>query len=129
MRRGAALLLALAALVATGCGGDDETAETVPPAPELSLPGDEEAPTLDDLSGSTTGTSTDGSDAAPAPGGQAPNEASPPADGGGDQGGQQQPPSGGQPAPDDTPDNDQPPPPGSPAERFEQFCEENPGAC
>ena len=41
---------------------------------------------------------------------------------------------GGIPAPEaeppaDTPENDTPPPPGSPAERFEEFCEENPGAC
>jgi len=32
-------------------------------------------------------------------------------------------------APSDTPDNDAPPPQGSPAERFEQYCNENPGAC
>ena len=28
-----------------------------------------------------------------------------------------------------TQQNDTPPPSGSPAERFEQFCQENPGAC
>ena len=32
-------------------------------------------------------------------------------------------------APADTPENDAPPPEGSPAERFEQYCNENPGAC
>jgi hypothetical protein len=31
--------------------------------------------------------------------------------------------------PTDTPENDAPPPEGSPAERFEQYCNENPGAC
>lgn len=31
--------------------------------------------------------------------------------------------------PQDTEQNDTPPPSGSPAERFERFCEENPGAC
>jgi hypothetical protein len=31
--------------------------------------------------------------------------------------------------PADTPENDAPPPEGSPAERFEQYCNENPGAC
>ena len=36
---------------------------------------------------------------------------------------------GGAAAPQDTETNDTPPPSGSPAERFEQFCEENPGAC
>jgi hypothetical protein len=126
VRREAALLFALLALVAAGCGGDDETAETVPPAPELSLPGNEEAPTLDDLPG-TTG--TDGTDDGATPDAQTPGEAAPPSDGGGQDQGGQQPPSGGTPAPDDTPQNDTPPPAGSPAERFEQFCQENPGAC
>ena len=31
--------------------------------------------------------------------------------------------------PSDTPENDTPPPADSPAERFEQFCNDNPGAC
>lgn len=31
--------------------------------------------------------------------------------------------------PADTPENDAPPPQGSPAERFEEWCNENPGAC
>jgi hypothetical protein len=47
--------------------------------------------------------------------------ATPPADTGGDTGGTQ--------APQDSPQTDTPPPSGSPAERFERFCEENPGAC
>ena len=39
-------------------------------------------------------------------------------------------PSGGaQTPPSDTEQNDQPPPQGSPADRFEQFCKDNPGAC
>jgi hypothetical protein len=37
--------------------------------------------------------------------------------------------SGGANAPEDTQQRDTPPPQGSPAERFEQFCNENPGAC
>lgn len=115
-----AIVLALLALVAAGCGGDDESAETVPPAPELSLPG-EETPTLEDLPDSTSTDSTTGTDAAPG-GGTTPPPATP-------QEPTQQPPSGGAPAPGDTPENDTPPPPGSPAERFEQFCQENPGAC
>jgi hypothetical protein len=122
-RKRVALLLALLALGVAGCGGDDES-ETVPPAPELSLPG-EDTPTLEDLPGSTTSTdSTTGTDTAPGGGGEVtPPPATPQEPGG------QQPPSGGQPAPGDTPENDTPPPPGSPAERFEQFCQENPGAC
>lgn len=31
--------------------------------------------------------------------------------------------------PEDSPENDIPPAPGSPAEQFEQFCDENPDAC
>ena len=115
-RHPVALLLAVLVLGIAGCGGDDEeSSETVPPGPELSLPG-EDVPTLDDLPDTT---STDGSEAEGESGGQP----APPA------GGQPTPPAGGQPAPDDSPQNDTPPPPNSPAERFEQFCAENPGAC
>ena len=32
-------------------------------------------------------------------------------------------------APADTPESDSPPPEDSPAERFEDYCDENPGAC
>jgi hypothetical protein len=32
-------------------------------------------------------------------------------------------------APEDSQQNDVPPPQGSPAERFEKFCSQNPGAC
>jgi hypothetical protein len=41
------------------------------------------------------------------------------------------PPSGGTPDPakPDSPENDVPPEPGTPEEKFEQYCEENPGAC
>ena len=44
-------------------------------------------------------------------------------------------PTGGTPTPapkpskPDSPTNDLPPKPGSPQERFEQYCEQNPGAC
>ena len=31
--------------------------------------------------------------------------------------------------PQDTPENDSPPPKDSPAQRFEDYCNENPGAC
>ena len=61
----------------------------------------------------TDRTSTDESGGTTAP-------TAPPADSGG---------SGGAQTPQDSPQNDTPPPSGSPAERFEQFCEENPGAC
>jgi len=62
----------------------------------------------------TDETTTDDSGGTPAP-------EAPPATGGDG--------SGGTPAPEDSEQNDVPPPSGSPAERFEQFCQENPGAC
>lgn len=122
MRERAAVLLALMALVVAGCGDDEEASQTIPPLPELTVPG-EGTPTLDDLpstTGTDTGPSTDGGAGSPS---------TPPAGGdtGTPQGGGA--PSGGQAAPQDTPDNDTPPPAGSPAERFEEFCSENPGTC
>ena len=91
-------------MVLAGCGGDDERAEPAITVPDLTVPG--------------------GDEVQPAPTGTAPTPAPapPPADT-----------SGGAPAPaepqTDSPENDLPPPPDSPAERFEEFCEANPGAC
>lgn len=51
---------------------------------------------------------------------------------GGGSGGVPAPPTGSGSAPsgaEDSPEHDVPPEPGSPAQRFEQFCEENPKAC
>jgi hypothetical protein len=95
--------VALVAVVLAGCGGDDEPAEPAITVPDLTVPGRDEAQPL------PTGTAT-----APA--------STPPAD---TSGGTTAP---AQPEPD-SPENDTPPPPGSPAERFEEFCEANPGAC
>lgn len=127
----------MAALVAASiaaCGGDDELSNEELDKPPLTVPQDESA---DD----TTGTSTDETDAtetSPDAGGGA---GDPPADTAPDEP-LDQPNSGngGVPAPDsndapaddpprDSPENDTPPEPGSPEERFEQFCTENPGAC
>jgi hypothetical protein len=89
---------------------DDGSAESPPPAPELTAPPD---------SGSESGRSgeSDRTRTEPAPE-QSPGQPGPPATG------------GAQPPPvEDTEQTDQPPPRGSPAERFERFCEQNPGAC
>jgi hypothetical protein len=104
LRTSAALALALVAFA--GCGGDDEPAETTVPLPQLTVPGSDDT------------TQPAPTDTAPAA------ETQPPADDG----------SGGTPAPEpedapDGPENDTPPPEGSPAERFEEFCDANPGAC
>jgi hypothetical protein len=96
--------VALVALALAGCGGDDEPNEPAITVPDLTVPG-----------GGTEDTTPTVTAPAPVP-------AEPPADT-----------SGGAPAPPaeqpDSPEHDVPPPPESPAERFEQFCEANPGAC
>ena len=100
MRTSAAL--ALAVLAFAGCGGDEERAEPTITTPDLTVPG---------VTGTPEPTTTE---TAPAP-------APPPTDT-----------SGGAPAPPaqpDRPENDTPPESGSPEERFEKFCDANPGAC
>jgi hypothetical protein len=128
MRRLALFLIAAAAtgLVAgvmiVGCGDSGSSNQEVT-APELKPPPggitgtstDEGATgdkgTTGDQSTTTTPSQSTGGSQAPA---------------GGQTGGN---PSGGANAPDDTKQKDTPPPQGSPAERFEQFCSDNPGAC
>jgi hypothetical protein len=111
-----AVLIALLALpAAAGCGGDDEQAEALPEPPKLTIPRttpQPEPPATDPATITET---------APAPVGEDPSTA-PLAPGEGD--GTSEPPDT---APDG-PANDTAPPAGSPAERFERECEENP-AC
>ena len=102
MRTSAALALVVVALA--GCGGDDEPSETIT-TPQLTVPGGD-----------------DTQDAAPTETVPAPEPEPPDGDSGGS------PAPAPQPAPD-SPENDVPPPEGSPAERFEEFCDANPGAC
>jgi hypothetical protein len=119
VRRRSWLALALIApLLFAGCGGDDEPASEEVKKPELTVPQDETSDSATDTSTDTTETD-DGTGSPDAPLDQ------------------QNPGNGGTPAPDsnnpppprDSPQNDTPPEPGSPAERFEQFCAQNPGAC
>ena len=113
---GVVVLPCLLAGQAAGCGGDDEAAQTAPPArPELTVPGERPrpaAPARDRERRSSTAT-------APS---QAPTATA------------DEPPSSTAPAPTmtqppDGPSNDTPPAPGSAADRFEQACRENPAAC
>ena len=95
------MLVALA-----GCGGDDESSETTITTPQLTIPGG------DDTQESVPTEPATVPELAPAPDED----------------------SGGAPAPTpqpspDSPENDTPPPEDSPAERFEAFCNANPGAC
>ena len=101
----------LAAGVLAGCGGDDEPAAGGPSTvPDLTVPQTDDAEPPEPEPETTApspppapapaGTDTDGGAPAPAP----------------------------EPPPD-SPENDAPPPADSPAERFEEFCDANPGAC
>jgi hypothetical protein len=108
-------VLALA-LAASGCGGDDEpSAETEPALPNLTVPqGDrtEAEPAPETVPEAPFDPSTE----------TLPPETVPPSTGGGTPAPAPEPPA-------DTPENDAPPPADSPAERFEEFCDDNPGAC
>jgi hypothetical protein len=88
-----------------GCGGDDEPTATTRELPELTIPGAETAPTVEQTT--TQSTTVDPATET------LPQEGPPPSDT----------------APTDTPQSDTAPPSGTPAERFEEYCNENPGAC
>ncbi len=123
-RRGFTAVAVALALVAAGCGGSEVDYQEVPGEPaEITLPdrtpaGDATATDADDAAaeeatptptatpGDATGTTTD-----PTTGDQSAAAEATPA-----------------PA-EDGAANDEPPVPGSDAERFEDFCEQNAGAC
>ena len=107
-RLGALLALVCLAVAVAGCGGDDESSADPPPtAPELTIPETDRAgaPAEHDRDDASRGddTSGDGRRRTRLP--RRPR------------------------TPEDTPQNDTPPPADSPAERFEEFCNDNPGAC
>jgi hypothetical protein len=101
----------LAAGAASGCGGDDEPAASQPTVPDLTVPQTDEAEPVEPETETV----------APAPTAPEP-EPAPPSTGGGTPAPAPEPPA-------DSPENDTPPPSDTPAERFEDFCNENPGAC
>lgn len=104
-RAAAAVALVLAPLVAA-CGGDDEPAAQTETGPPLSVPGESTETMTEEA---TTEATTE--PVAPPPPTEAPPPPPPP------------------PPPADSPENDQPPPEDSPAERFEQYCDQYPDAC
>jgi hypothetical protein len=114
----AAIVLAAVAtglIVGVVLAGSDDSPKRDVTAPELTVPSDSGGTGTSTNEGTTDrkGTTDDSS-----PGQSAPDQQAPSA------------PSGGTPAPpEDTPQTDTPPPAGSPASRFERFCEQNPGAC
>jgi hypothetical protein len=93
-----------------GCGGDDEPAgETTRELPDLSIPTTEATPTVTTpVEPPATTTTVDPATETLPEEGPAPAPEQPPAD---------------------SPESDTPPPEGTPAERFEEYCNENPGAC
>ena len=127
-----ALLLPLLglALAAPGCGSDDTDVEEVPGAPPaLAVPHQRGADDLAEETGDATPTPTPDAD------GDGEATQDPAAAGTGTTGGtdttEPAPAAEATPAPatEDSPETDQAPPAGSAPEQFEQFCEENPGAC
>jgi hypothetical protein len=102
------LVAVLACGLVAGCGGDEEPEVDTPTTfPELTVPRTEE------VEPPATQTQTTPPE---------PTETVPPQDDGGAPAPQPEP-------PPDAPENDTPPPPDTPAERFEEFCNDNPGAC
>ncbi|MBN1529859.1 MAG: hypothetical protein JW895_12420 [Thermoleophilaceae bacterium] len=96
------LILLVALLVgAAGCGGDNEP-EEAPTLPDLTVPRTEPRTVEETVPETETQTVPPATEVAPT---TTPAETVP-----------------------DSPENDTPPPADSPAERFEDFCNENPGS-
>ena len=92
--------------VLAGCGGDDEPTETTRELPDISIPRNTTPTETEHVEPPST-TVDPATETLPEEG-PAPDTGEPPAD---------------------TPENDAPPPEDTPAERFEEYCNENPGAC
>lgn len=121
----AAAVLAVLAPLLSGCGGGSEnTAEQLPPTPTLTVPGEGKAPDIPEASGTTGATGTTGPASTSTTPSTSPAATPSP---GTAQGGAAAPQTGG--ATPDSPQNDQAPATGTPADKFESFCNDNPGAC
>ena len=93
--------------LAPGCGGDDEEAAGTDTTPRITVPNED----------TTTPPATDTTPATPTRTAPAPQTTTP------DSGGSTAP------AKPDSPENDTKPAPNTPEQRFEEFCDQNPGAC
>jgi len=150
VRASTALVALLAAFLLAGCGGSQVSADEVPGAPpELAVPDAEAAGALQDSGSSsasrrdrgsdTTSTSTDAtpsdgsSDGTSGDSGGSASSGSSDATGGAaapaPQATATPAPTQAPAAPQDGAQNDSSPPVDSGAERFEDFCQQNPGAC
>ena len=121
----AAVLLALAVSGCGGGGSSKDSAQTVPAKPELTVPGDQQTPVVTTETDTTStetapsNTTGSGSQTGGTPSSGSGGQSSPSGSGGSTSGGTRAPSS----------QNDTSPQPGTPADRFEKFCKENPGAC
>jgi hypothetical protein len=99
------IALACGVLALAGCGGDEEKASETDTTPRITVPNEETTPPA------TTETTPPQTQATPPP--------------------PTTPDSGGStvPAAPDSPENDTKPAPNTPEQRFEEFCDQNPGAC
>lgn len=105
-----------------GCGGGSKNAaKPLPPTPTLTVPGQNATPSVPKTSTGATGTTAPATQTAVSTTPTTQSNPSTP------QGGAAPPQTGG--ASPDSPSNNTSPPAGSPAQRFEQFCKDNPGAC
>jgi hypothetical protein len=106
----------IAGQVLAGCGSDEPSQPVT--TPELTVPRDSsrsaDSGTTDE--GTTDEGTTGDSGGATPPATETPQT-------------QQTPSGGAQAAPEDTQQNDAPPAAGTPQSKYEQFCEQNPGAC
>jgi hypothetical protein len=123
LRSALSLVVLVPALVAAGCGSDESEVPEVPgPPPALSVPHQKGAADLGASptptptpTGTPTATPTADTGTTGTTGGTGTNTAAATAT--------------PAPATQDSPTTDTPPPSGSAPEKFEQFCEENAGAC
>jgi hypothetical protein len=122
-------LMVVLALALGGCGGDQVEYQEVPGAPaEITLP---EAQPADPAATEDEAAAEDGAAEGEEPTPE-PTPAATPEAGAGTSGTTQEPSTSQAEAPptaEDGPDSDEPPVPGTDAERFEDFCEQNAGAC
>jgi len=130
LRTALTLAVMVFALAGAGCGSDDSEAPEVPGAPvELTVPHQKGAADLsEDASGTATPTPTPAADgeATPTPTADSGTTGSTDSGAGTNTG------AAATPAPaaeEDSPATDTAPPAGSAPEKFEQFCQENAGAC
>jgi hypothetical protein len=125
-----ALLVAVLAFAATGCGGSEVASEEVPgPPAALTVPSDTDlggSKAADNAASGANGNGTSSADSGSADSGAATDPTATPTPSADTSGGTAAPEATAAP---DTATNDTPPAAGSPPQQFEDFCAQNAGAC